>query len=471
VCESPFSYRISEAIYEELRLADMRLLRHHETFFQLSYYPSRSFGDRLDVSGRGLLPLQPGRGCPYSCTFCGGNNEAQRLINNRPKPLFQPIDGLIRTIRQAMGYGYRNFYVCFDPDPKRRYYRELFDRLRQEALDIQLIFGCWSLPDPAFLDAFQQTFPFGVFEISPETADAGLRHRAKGAISFSNEALEACVADIAARGLGCQLFFGYFLPGDHRKSVLKTRRMAHDLRGESCETFYLAFSTDPASLLQLHPEQHDTVIDVPRLRDYLEALGKMRLSSNLLAHRPSDMAPEEAEHLIRILNSDQHLYKLFPASLEFLRSQSSSREAFHRLVERVCEQLAHRTPEAVPPLQIARTVRAFSRAVEEAGELGSTVREALQSLIDYEATPYLQMERHFSGVGAHYTSTCRHVTSFPEAPEATRVSTEQAFELDVERLRTDLLAGREPVLERAPTRVRFTISSDGAYTTEIRSSA
>lgn len=465
IVETPFSYVITEAELGELRYANMGLLKNHQAFFALGYHPTRRFADRFDFANRGIFVLAPGRGCPYECVYCGGSREAQRLINNRPRPIFQPIEGVMANIRQAMEYGYRNFYVCFDPDPRGAYYQDLFARIRQEELELTLGFECWGLPTKSFVDALADSFEEGLVVLSPDSADARVRRRNIGALGYSNEDLDRCIAHIQQRDLGCQLFFGYLLPGDTRESVTRTLKAAHQYEEGGCEAFYLAFSTDPGSQLHLHPGAHQVEVAVQSLQDYLEALPKKRLSSNLLAHRPAAMSAAEATLLELKINMDQLLYKVLPASLMLLRSSMGEVDRYYGALDRACERLAqvHADGEEI---QLAWVVELFTYSIKD--EVDARQLGPLLAVILYESTPYLLLESHFSGGSLHYTSHCDEVSLGGAEQQAfsarqDTVSVERVFPYDAKRLVSDLLAG-EPVQPAAQeTLITFVVEEKGRY--------
>ena len=467
VCETPFSHVITEAELAEARFANMALLKNHEAFFKLGYYPTRRFQDRIDLRDGGLFILQVGRGCPYSCVFCGGSKEAQRQINNRPKPLFQPVEAVMANIRQAMEYGYRNFYVSFDPTPNGSYYFEFFQRIRRERLRLGFIFGCWDLPSPDFIDAFANTFEGGIFEISPETANEQLRSRSKGPLSFSNQKLDRCLAHLEERDVACQLFYGFFLPGDTEETVSQTLRAVHQYEGPGREAFYLAFSTDPGSLIQSRPKEHDVVTSVHVLHDYLDALGQKRLSSNLLAHRPSSMTLEAATELEVCVVMDQLLYKMLPASVRFLRVVVGDSNRFYRTMDRLCTALARDAIAHGLVLDMSRTMKVLDDAIQ--AEVGGEV-EALLEVMDYESTPYSLLESHFGGMGMHYTSCCDEVVMSSDDLQAFRdredtATDEHDFQYDVKTMVTEILAGSFARPKSNKTTVVFVLEQSGRFVT------
>jgi hypothetical protein len=440
--QTPFTYRMDTAGFGQLRSTNVKLMKSHEAWFRLPMYPSQRFKQHFDFERNGYLCIGPTRGCVLSCPLCGGNREAQHRVFRRDKLLFQPVDGVVENIREAMPYGYRNFYLCSDPAPRSTYYLELFRRLREERLDLGFLFECWSLPSREFVDGFSKTFARGMLILSPDSVDEDVRRRTKGPFAYSNAELLERLAYIWSRGIVTQTFFGFFLPGDTPDTVAKTRRFAHELESEVNEVFYLAFSTDPGSPIHLHPAEHDVVLHLSSLDEYLTALPRKRLSPNLLAHRPRCMSQEVAEDLTAQITLDQLLHKMFPLSMRMLRSIGASSDRAHSTLEAVLASLSVdiRSRGAPPPtkLLLEKMLDHFHDA-----EGDSAAWRALRDLARFEGQPYVLMEQHFSGLGRHYTSTCRELTLSSEearcfASRKDAVSSLQRFDCDVLGLAADL---------------------------------
>jgi radical SAM superfamily enzyme YgiQ (UPF0313 family) len=471
ISATAFTHRASKAEFAELRFANLRLMRNHKKYPLLCRFPTRRFQDRFSDPG-GVFPLEIGRGCPHRCTFCGGNAEAQRIINNRPGPVFRPIESVLATMKEAMGYGYRTFYVCFDPFPNGDYYLRLFERIRREKLGLRFIFGCWGLPDRPFIDSVRETFVEGLFEISPETSDEKLRERNKGALSYSNAALEESVDYLATRDLVCQLFFGYFLPGDTPETVLGTQRLVHHYnRQPGCEALYLAFSTDPASLLHLHPQEHDIELGVHDLSDYLEALSARRMSSNLLAHRPCSISADQAEHLVCQLNVDQLVSRIFPGSLQVLRTLCEDPERLEQSLETFCSTFARGLTEGGGELKATPLIDSFRRLAQVQVEKDAQALSALISdIVQYESWPYVLLERHFSRLGLSYTSYCVEVSLNDEAlvqfaNQEDVVVVTREYQWKVPEILANIAGPALTGVRRVPSLIALAIHPSGKYAT------
>jgi len=468
---TPFEHSVSQQDLAGYGFSNLKLLRHHEEYMPLTFQPTKRFKDRLSTGERGIFPLQTGRGCPFNCTYCGGSLEAQRRIFHRERPLFRPVDSVIASIREVMEYGCDSFYICFDPEPSLAYYRQLFKKIRREKLKLRMAFGSWNLPSRQFLDEFKDTFVDGSFEISPETGNQALRDANKGVTSFTNEELWECLAYIEKKDLICQVYFGYFLPGDTLETVMETQRFARALENDHCESFYLAFSTDPASRLYLNPKEHDVDIDVQSLEDYLDVLSRDRSSPNLLAHRPGSMSVGESQRIILTLGNISFVEKVFRKSIKLLESALTDPGRAEKLVEGLCLQAASHPDRPGMEPQVKDIAREFQRTINErASDFKSSSAELLAEIAAYEAWPYSLMEERFSKVSAHYSVYCTEteMTGGELAKFIGKDGTfkdERTFQYDVRRIvrsETDETL-HNPV--RKATRIGIALNEDGQVVT------
>jgi len=459
VVENSQDYVLDEDEFSRVMVTSVEHLKSRDAFFQMEYYPSRRFAQRFDFKNRGVICLEVGRGCSYTCALCGGNRHAQWKINRRSRPIFQPVDAVIANIRRGMDHGYGNFYLCFDAQGGEAYFKELFQRIRREELDICFMFECWGLPSEPFIDDFRRTFRDGIIVLSPDSGSEQVRDINKGVLSYSNDELVSRLDQIEQAGLVAHVFFGYFQPGDTTESVMTTRRFAHDLESESREVFYLAYSTDPGSIVQTQSSTYEMTVEVKTLAEYLELLTVNRASSNMLAHRPAAMSEQEAARVIVTLNADQLLHRLIPETVRML-AEVNGRDHLHQLMETFLDDLPGSFSEGIRVTALVERFREFAST--------QALPAVFVEMIDFETRPYLLKERHYSPVGAHYTSVCREVAlddgqvqAMLEAGDAIQES--ETYQFDLLAHGEALPAGGGGLPEAAGVSYTLIVTRDGAF--------
>lgn len=466
--ETPFGPPMTPELFATLRPTNLRLLKNYEAYRSMPFSLSRRFRERFDASRKGWICLAPTRGCGYSCPLCGGGRDAQKIAFNRTRLLFQPPAAVLDNIREAMDHGCQCFYLCSDPAPDSDYYPELFRHIREAKLRLTFFFECWTLPSTRFIDAFRDTFEDGLLGISPDSADEEIRRRTKGPLAFSNADLLSRLRYIWDRDLPTHLFFGYFLPGDTPETVARTRRFAHELETDLSEVFYLAFSTDPGSAVNLAPEKHDMALKVRTLGEYLDALPRDRVSSNLIAHRPQAMSDEQASDLALYVTLDQHVHKVFPSAKRMLRLVAGDADAFQALEEGLLWALVADAKQRGGTMPDTATLLAVAqRSLGEAGGLAGA-GGALADVLRYDATPYALMDAHFGGLGRHYAYTCDPLPLQGEARDGFRrqagaVTSRQTFDFDVPALLDQLRDGRLGDVSPRPTVLDFVIDRRAGF--------
>lgn len=195
--------------------------------FPLSYSTELPAAEnQARLSGRlGKFPLFIGRGCPWSCTFCGGNRDTLRRVNGTARPEWRAHERVLADIRRAMDHGYRVVSTCFDPVPDRDdYFVELFERIAAERIPIDWYFECWGLPTERFVTAFKRAFPgpLSTIALSPDAGDEGVRRRNKQPF-YDDDALHRAMAVLGASEVPTDVFYTMALPGETLAGALATR--------------------------------------------------------------------------------------------------------------------------------------------------------------------------------------------------------------------------------------------------------
>jgi len=226
---------------DQLAYGDLSALRDAETYARTFGFPL-AYGREFDAHenrtmlsmGRAFFPLMTGRGCPYKCTFCGGNRKTLARINGTAKVTWRSPERVLDDVRAALDHGYQTMSLCFDPVPQKdAYYRELFRQIRESRLDVDFYFECWGLPTRDFVRDFRRTFPNpeSYLAISPDAGDEAVR-RANKQPFYTDAQMFQALDWLKEDRVSADVFFTLALPGEDLASARKTSalkaRIAHD---------------------------------------------------------------------------------------------------------------------------------------------------------------------------------------------------------------------------------------------------
>ncbi len=225
---------------DELVYANLGMMRGADTYAQLFGFPLaystelHATENRARLSGGlGKFPLFIGRGCPWSCTFCGGNRDTLRRVNGTAHPEWRSHDRVLADIRRAMGHGYRVVSTCFDPIPERDgYFVDLFERIARERLDVDWYFECWGLPTERFVQAFKRAFPgpLSTIALSPDAGNQAVR-RVNKQPYYDDDALYRTMRILESAEVATDVFYTLALPGETLAAANDTRDQMARVRG------------------------------------------------------------------------------------------------------------------------------------------------------------------------------------------------------------------------------------------------
>ncbi len=265
VLMNPLSYVATEEDLNRLSFTNFPLLKNHST-----YIHCLSQSDYVEGVSRGRKPwthssksptyhLPVGRGCPVQCTWCGGGHLAQKAITGRREVVFRGIPEVIRTITDALSFGYKVFHFCFDPYPQNPdYYLRLFTRLREEKIEMECYFESFGLPTADFIHSFKETFPGpgSLIALSPDVGSTRSRKIHKG-YAYTNQALQRCLDQMKRQRVNCDLYFTIGVPFEKKEDIDRTVQFQRELKGQysnikGIRTFTVEI--EPGSPWHLNPE-------------------------------------------------------------------------------------------------------------------------------------------------------------------------------------------------------------------------
>ena len=234
---NPLSFVASVEDLNTLCFTNFRLLKNQEAYIR---YISGPFQRKRMPTERKMSPfsaaslvfhLPVGRGCPVQCTWCSEGMLSQETVSGRNAVIFRSVGKVIDTIQDALAYGYKIFYIKFDPYPEHpEFYLELFSRLRKEKVRMRCLFESCGLPTVKFIRSFKESFPGPESSIvlSPHSGLEELRMFHKG-YPFTNQALMDCLGLLKEHRVFCDLHFSLGAPfeneDDHRETIGLQRKI------------------------------------------------------------------------------------------------------------------------------------------------------------------------------------------------------------------------------------------------------
>jgi hypothetical protein len=279
------------------------------------------------------FPLFIGRGCVFSCDYCGGSRESFRLHSRRNKPVTRTIPSIIADLTRLKQFTDR-LYICYEIDLS--YVKALFEAIKSETTLVKafkLNYGTWELFDRHFLELYRDLFIIEeqdkpLFEISPEVFDEESRRKLKHRKTYSIEQMLQNLSLIKRCLNGHVKVYIYFSRYHEtastyaavREETFRIFRLKHDLltrKYTNVKVYYDHLSTDVGSIYW------DNYVENPRDLDTLLSWTKKLKNreegsfpvDNLCIYRPKGLSERDVykcEVLISLLKSvETHAHELF----------------------------------------------------------------------------------------------------------------------------------------------------------------
>lgn len=315
------SYSIDQETVSQISFCNLTYLYDHDLYI-------RAVEEKLG------FPIFIGRGCAFSCSYCGGSRGAFRLHSSRERPVARSIDAVISDLKRIKNFT-RKIYICFENDLS--YIKALFRTMEKEAdllKTFQLNYGAWRLLDREFLELYKNLFRFTgadqpLFELSPEVFNDEGREKIKSPpLRYAIEDLKENLRLINKQlgdSVKVYLFFSRYHDTaktylDMRKEIIGIFQLKHELVYQNINNVhahYTHLSTDVGSHYWESyvdsPWDLDTLISSAR---QLKAQGHYSFPvDNLCIYIPKTLSEQEivkCELLISILNIlEKDFHELF----------------------------------------------------------------------------------------------------------------------------------------------------------------
>ncbi len=199
----------------------------------------------------------PGKGCPFNCIYCGSFFYKKNYINCNKGYYFFSLKKAYNDITNATRYGIETLRISFDPEPRREYYKNLFNKLK--SLRLRLIFDCFTLPDELFIKSVAENFrQDSVLVISIETGSEIIRKKIRRPY-FDNISLINTLKMIKKYRINAHIFLSFGLPYETLNNLEETRNIIKKIKDiKNIGITICPMILDIGSLLYEYPQRYGT---------------------------------------------------------------------------------------------------------------------------------------------------------------------------------------------------------------------
>ena len=262
------SWQTPQALLDRLDTVDLGFLRHAEVYRAMVH--SRPLRVKsIHPKGQWILS---GRGCAFTCAYCGGGREAHRSLSGIKRVARRDPKRLARDVVRASQQGVQQVAPSLDPDMLgRTHLQTFFGHLSQRP---GLYVESYQLPSERLLTAMTEhcDTEHSELALSPLSGSESVR-QAHGK-RYDNAQLRAAVQSAHDRGLNVFVFFSINMPGETEQSIQQTVELTRQLldvaHPERVRAINIAHTLDPMSPMSLRPEAHGIAeVHLRSLDDYI----------------------------------------------------------------------------------------------------------------------------------------------------------------------------------------------------------
>ncbi|MBT8489824.1 MAG: cobalamin-dependent protein [Deltaproteobacteria bacterium] len=117
-----------------------------------------------------------GKGCGYSCFYCGGSRTAQQIVSGRTHQIIRPVKNVLHDIELLSRYSDSILFDFSDCKGEEEvHFIDLFRQLPPQKLSSKIFY--WGVPSQQFLDSVSRTFKRAEIIIDVVTFNEQLRQR------------------------------------------------------------------------------------------------------------------------------------------------------------------------------------------------------------------------------------------------------------------------------------------------------
>lgn len=280
IAANPETFFAAPEDLDKLNFTNIALLKNHETYrnsfrLNVAYSKRISREENLKITPVRAyhIPLFIGRGCPTECKLCAGRQKNQIKMNYSGAVVMRSIDRVCDSIEEVKKYGFDQVIVCTDPFPDRpQYFIDLFRRIRERGIEIEMFFESWGLPAREFIDEFGKTFHGrnSAIAISAESGDEGVRAKIRG-YSFTNAELFDTLDYLEQSRVGFLVFFTVGNPFETEDDLVETSRLISEIKEKYNFVRWLTtypVQIEPGSAIFEEPERYGVEKMLYTFKDY-----------------------------------------------------------------------------------------------------------------------------------------------------------------------------------------------------------
>lgn len=162
-------------------------------------------------------------GCKYNCSYCCGARCNMQKIFNRSNMLVRSPQKIVEDMKALHNIGIKRISVSHDFSILgKKFYKELFSKIRDENIKPGLYLELWQLPDKEFIDDLVNTFDmtYSLIAITAISGDEDLRY--ESGKKFKNEDLINIINHVKQKKLNMLLFYTQNIFKETREQFLAT---------------------------------------------------------------------------------------------------------------------------------------------------------------------------------------------------------------------------------------------------------
>jgi B12-binding domain/radical SAM domain protein len=228
---------------------------------------------------RPIMAVLPRKGCEKNCLACGGSRYSYARFCNRKKVAWRSPEKVVEDIKRIAEFKVPAFVLGDIALNHEEYGLKILRGIRDEGLDIPLVFEFFYPPPGWFLDELGRSVDNFSIELSPEVGDEEVRKRIGK--TFDNASVRKMVSHAFSNG--CQQFDLYFVIGlgfQTRENLRLSAKLAESLIKENPGETLLPFVSpyapflDPGSRAFEAPERYGYLKYAHTLLEHYNLLDK-----------------------------------------------------------------------------------------------------------------------------------------------------------------------------------------------------